>query len=137
MRKTKAAFRALRDECGMTQQDIADEAGVNIRSVKRWESPSFPEIEPPDDIWAFVLAARGALHEDARSIADQIAESVRGIEGARDVTLDYYRTQSDLDAAQLGTGIDEPVGYTNARMRIVGHLLDRAEIPHTYRYAGQ
>lgn len=136
MKKTKAAFRALREECGLTQQDIADEADVHLRSVKRWESPSFPSIEPPDDMWAFVLAARGAMHEDARSIAEQVIESLRGVNGPRDLALDYYRTQEDLDAVQLGSGADEPVGYVNARMRLVGQLLDKAEIPYTYRYAG-
>lgn len=135
MIKTKATFRALREECGLSQQDIADEFDVNRMTVKRWENPSLTGSKLPDDVWAFVLAARGALHEDARSIADQIIGSMAGVKGPHGLTLDYYRTQDDLDAAQ--DGADEPVGYVNARMRLVGQLLDRAEVPYSYRYAGE
>lgn len=129
MIKTKAAFRAVRESCGLSQQDVADEAGVRVLSVKRWENPDHPS-QPPDDVWAFLLHARAAMHEDAREIAERIAETSQGGE----VSLDYYRTQADLDAVQLDGGMDEPVGYHNARMRLIGDLLDRAEIPHTFAY---
>lgn len=136
MRKTKAAFKAMREECGFSQQDIADEAGVSILSVKKWENPTYTQL-PPDDVWQFLLSARGAMHQDAREIAEQIVESLSTIENPQDLQLDYYRKQEDLDAVQLGSGIDEPVGYYNARMRLVGQLLDKAEIPYTYRYPTQ
>lgn len=132
MRKTKAAFRALREECGFTQNDLADEFDVDVRSVKRWENPKVPGYEPPDDVWQFVLAARGAMHQDAREIAEQVMASLS--KGDHDLQLRYYRTQDDLDAVQAGSGADEPVGYVNARMRLVGQLLDKAEVPYTYSY---
>lgn len=88
---------------------------------------------PPDDVWQFLLECRGALYEDARLIAEQIIESTQAIEGAHGLTLDYYRTQEELDAVQLPDA-DEPVGYVNARMRLVGHLLDKAEVPYTFEY---
>ncbi len=137
MKKTKAALKALREECGLSQQDIADEAGVNILAVKRWENPEYPGRIPPDDVWQFLLQARGAMYQDAREIADQIIESLSTIEKPQDLQLDYFRKQEDLDAVQLESGIDEPVGYYNARMRLVGQLLDKAEIPYTYRYPTQ
>ena len=62
MKKTKAALKALREECGLSQQDIADEAGVNILAVKRWENPEYPGRIPPDDVWQFLLQARGAMY---------------------------------------------------------------------------
>lgn len=40
MIRTKAAFRALREECGLTQADIAAEAGVRLLTVKKWENPT-------------------------------------------------------------------------------------------------
>lgn len=133
MRKTKAAFRALREECGLTQADVAAEAGCTVQTVKKWENPASHIKEPPDDVWAFLLELRGAMHEDARLIAEQIIESCVALPGAHDLQLDYYRTQACLDAVQLPDH-DEPVGYVNARMRLVGQLLDKAEIPYTYRY---
>ena len=75
------------------------------------------------------------MHEDARMVAEQIVEGLGAVDGAHNITLDYYRTQADLDEAQIGSGTDEPVGYVNARTRLVGQLLDREEIAYTYRYA--
>lgn len=132
MKKTKAAFRAIREECGFTQQDIADEADVKILSIKRWENMS-DDNQPPDDVWAFLLAARGALYQDAREIAEQIINSVKSV-GGEEVILRYYRTQEQLDQHQLVNGVDEPIGYVNARTREVARLLDRAEIKYTYSY---
>lgn len=132
MKKTKAAFRAFREECGLTQQDIADEAGVQILSVKRWENTK-EDHQPPDDVWQWLLALRGAMYEDARQITKQIIESLP--EGAKDLVLDYYRTQEDLDSVQLPED-DEPVGYVNARTRLVGQMLDAKEIKYSYAYRG-
>lgn len=134
MKKTKAAFRVFREECGLTQQDIADEADVRVMTVKNWENPNKPNSVVPDDVWQWLLALRGAMYQDAREIAEQIIASLP--EGARDLTLDYYRTQEELDAVQL-PGADEPVGYVNARMRLVGQMLDAKEITYTYRYRSE
>lgn len=132
MKKTKAAFRAIREECGLTQQDIADEADVKILSVKRWENTK-EDHQPPDDVWQWLLALRGAMYEDARQITTQIIDSLS--DGATDLCLDYYRTQEDLDSVQLPEA-DEPVGYVNARTRLVGQMLDAKEIKYSYAYRG-
>ena len=134
MKKTKAAFRALREECGLTQQDIAAEADVRILTAKKWENPNSDIKEPPDDVWQWLLALRGAMYQDAREIVEQIIASLP--EGANDLYLDYYRTQEELDAVQLPE-VDEPFGYVNARMRLVGQMLDAKEIKYTYRYRSE
>lgn len=131
MKKTKAAFRAIREDCGLSQQDVADEAGVNVRSVKRWENDGIEGYMPPDDVWQFLLAARGALYEDARTISDQMIESLKN---GSSITLFYNRTQPDLDEVQLDEGIDEPVGYANARLREIARLLDTAEAPYVFEF---
>lgn len=130
MEKTKAAFKALREGCGLSQSDVACEADVSTISVKKWESPSDPRL-PPDDVWRFLCAARGALYEDARELADQMAKSAMG---GKEVTLYYYRTQEDLDAVQISEGVDEPFGYANARTREIARLLDAAEVPYRIEY---
>lgn len=133
MQKTKAAFKALREGCGLSQQDVADEAGVSLLSVKHWENPKYPNM-PKEDVWEFLLACHAAMFADAQNIADKIAESLASTKGARDLRIDYCRDQSMLDEIQRGTGTDEPVGYYNARMRLVGHLLDCADISYTFDY---
>lgn len=131
MKKTKAAFRAIREECGLTQQDIADEADVRVMTVKNWENPNKPNSVVPDDVWQFVLGLRGAMYQDAREIVEKIISNLP--EGAKDLVLDYYRTQDDLDSVQLSE-VDEPVGYVNARTRIVGQILEAKEIKYSYAY---
>lgn len=133
MQRTKATFKAVREGCGMSQADIAAEADVTVQSVKKWENPSYEQM-PPDDVWRFLLECRDAMHQDAREIAERIIQSCNDIEGAHDLTLDYYRTQEALDVVQLKDGADEPVGYANARMRLVGQLLDDMGVPYTYGY---
>lgn len=133
MKKTKAAFRAFREECGLTQQDIADEADVRVMTVKNWENPNKPNSVVPDDVWQFILGLRGAMYQDAREIVEQIISSLP--EGAKDLVLDYYRTQEDLDSVQLPE-VDDPVGYVNARTRLVGQMLDAKEIKYSYAYRG-
>ena len=130
MLKTKAALKAVRESCGLSQQDVADEVGVRILSVKRWENPKQPQ-EAPEDVWSFLLHARGAMFEDARNLADQMIKSYKG---SGEVIIDYYRTQEELDAVQLDAGIDEPVEYYNARARLIGQFLEQAEVPYTFVY---
>lgn len=131
MLKTKAAFKAVRESCGLSQQDVADEAGVDVRSVKRWEKPDHPS-QPPDDVWEFLQSAYKALQLDARCAADEIAMTYNEHEGG-EVRIDYYRMQEDLDAVQLPDA-DEPVGYANARARLIGEYLEPHGIPYTFVY---
>lgn len=53
MARTKAEFRAMRETLGLTQQTLANELDVKILSVKRWESPKYPQ-QAPDDVWSFL-----------------------------------------------------------------------------------
>lgn len=129
---TKAAFKALREEVGLSQHDVAVKAGVSLSSVKKWENPKYNN-PLPDDVWNFLLECRDAMYEDAREIAEQIIESFE-VKQDSDMELDYYRTQTDLNSVQMGISSYEPVGYVNARMRAIAHLLDKAEIPYTYNY---
>lgn len=48
--KEKARFRLLRETVGMTQAAMASALGVEVRSVKRWESQEVPQV-PPQDAW--------------------------------------------------------------------------------------
>ena len=128
MEKTKAAFRAMREVCGLSQQDVADEAGVRVLSVKRWENPNEPNM-PPDDVWAFLLACRDELIATAKAMAD----SARDLPGNRAV-LTYYRDQAQLDAVQLSTGNDRPVGFANAITRRAAALLEVSGFQVEFEY---
>lgn len=63
--RTKAEFRATREMVGMTQSALAKELGVEVRSVKRWESLDAPQMAPKD-AWDVLDAAK----EDQDSLVD-------------------------------------------------------------------
>lgn len=129
MDKTKANFRAIRESCGMTQSDVSGETGATVGVVRSWEDPSCGVL-PPDDVWTWLLMARDALVMDARDAVGQITLS----RTMQVVALPYYRTQGDLDAVQLAQGIDEPVGYYNARTRMIAQMLAEREVPYEFVY---
>lgn len=54
--RSKVEFKALREMCGITQSAMARELGVEVRSVKRWESAIAPQV-PPQDAWDMLDAA--------------------------------------------------------------------------------
>ena len=114
MIKTKAAFRALRESCGMTQRDVADEAGVAVFSVKRWENEDESSHQPPDDVWEWLVECHQNMIAEARESAAKALALAREERSDGPIAIRYYRTQEALDEAQLPLGIDMPVGYVNA-----------------------
>lgn len=133
MQYTKAAFKAIREECGLSQQDVADEFDLSISAIKKWENPKYDRNNPADEIWQWLLECRAAMYSDAHDIAGEIEASIE-VESGKAVVLDYFRTQEDLDAVQLSEGVDEPVGYFNARTRAVARILESHGVKCTYAY---
>lgn len=78
MARTKAAFRATREMVGMTQAALAQELGVEVRSVKRWEHPDAPQ-QPPRAAWDVLDAALGdqdSIVEYTLGLMDRLRESM-------------------------------------------------------------
>lgn len=96
-KRTKAEFRAIRETVGMTQGALARELGVEVRSVKRWESHTAPQV-PPQDAWDVLDAA---LETQQRGIAaalgkvDELAKE-RGA-CPKSVMLPYWTSQDAYD----------------------------------------
>lgn len=137
MKKTKAAFRALREDCGLTQNDVAVEMDVDVRSVKRWENGSIEGYEPPDGVWAWLQDAYVDMQAEATRLAAEIMTAVRDSGSTEPVAIRYYRTQEQLDAVQLPAGRDLPVGYANAISREVARTVAEAGIDVDYFYPEQ
>lgn len=123
MRKTKAELRAMREDCGMTQQDVADKFDVRKLTVKRWENQTVEGSEPPDDVWEWIMNTRYSIAEEARDLSRRLISLAEdeGDEGA--VCLPYYRVRGELDA----TGQDDrPIGVVNAITRMTARLIEDA-----------
>lgn len=113
MSRTKADFRALRELLGLTQQDVADAAGVNVSTAKRWEKPGY--FTPPDDVWAWL--------EDCERLHGEVVDAAVSAAVARGrgpVQITYYRSQEQYDAAGSDDG---PYGVANANARMVASRL--------------
>lgn len=113
----------MREDCGMTQQDVADKFDVRKLTVKRWENQSVEGSEPPDDVWKWIMNTRYSIAEEARDLSRRLISLAEdeGDEGA--VCLPYYRVQEELDA----TGQDDrPIGVVNAITRMTARLIEDA-----------
>lgn len=127
----KAWFRATRELCGISQQDVADEADVRVLTVKRWERLDGPE--PPEDVCRWLLDAL----EDHDSAVDELCAA--HVSGSGPVAaLALFRTQEECDRAFGGTeGADVPFGYRNAIARSAAERLTRMGFPVRWRYADE
>lgn len=126
MIKTKAAFRALRESCGMTQRDVADEAGVAVFSVKRWENEDDSSHQPPDDVWEWLVECHQGMVAEARESAAEVLALADEERNEGPIAIRYYRTQEALDEAQLPMGMDRPVGYVNAIAMRSAEIIEEA-----------
>lgn len=133
--RTKADFAALRETVGLTQANLADDLGVQARSVRRWEQPGQEGYEPPADAWDML----DSYADLQRQMVDHARETVmRTGEGAGhqpdEVVLTYYRSQEQYD--ELGR--DEGwYGVANANARAVAAELARYGLSVRFSYPGE
>jgi len=90
---TKAAFRAARETSGASQAALAEALGVNVRAVKRWETPG--QHMPPHEArrlvesWRTDAVAGAYWHvRQAEELRDECHEAY---------TLVLYRSQEEFD----------------------------------------
>lgn len=135
MERTKADFAALRETVGLTQANLADDLGVNPRSVRRWEQPGQEGYEPPAEAWE-VLDRYADLQ---RRMVDHARETVmRAGDGAGrqpdEVVLTYYRFQEQYDDLGRDAGW---YGVANANARAVAAELAHYGVRACFRYPGE
>lgn len=130
--RTKADFAALRETVGLTQANLADDLGVNPRSVRRWEQPGQEGYEPPAEAWEVLdryADLRRQMVDHARETVMQAGERMGGQPGQ--VVLTYYRSQEQYD----DLGRDEGwYGVANANARAVASELAHYGVTACFRY---
>lgn len=114
--RTKTEFRAVRNMTGITQAALAKRLGVEVRSVKRWESPTATQ-QPPTDAWDVLDAAHAAQRravEAALAQYDAIAERV-GHEPTA-VRLPYWAGAEEYAAHSTDAALGVETGADSWRM---------------------
>lgn len=132
MARGKADFKAQRERLGLSQQDVADALGINIKTVKNWENPKQPRYRVSDAAWEYLDRALDMQAQQvayARSVVEKrIAEL--GREPAM-ISITYYRDQATYDRFGREEG---PFGQANANARAIACELERMGIQVEFRY---
>lgn len=93
--RTKAEFRAMRETLGITQQRLADDLGVKVLSVKRWESPRYPQ-QAPADAWSLLDDLMAVQDSAVEAVVAQVRSVELEREGhPREVLMPYWSSQDD------------------------------------------
>lgn len=120
--KTKADFKAKRELLGMSQQLLADLLKVDIRSVKRWESPTATAYKnAPQDAWDILdhyLERQTWTVETALDKFDELNEQT----GLAKASLTYWFSEKDYENAHPGEGKFWQMANANSRL-IASQLL--------------
>lgn len=122
--RTKAEFRAMRESLGVTQQRLADDLGVKVLSVKRWELPKHPQTAPADawELLDMLMAEQDAAVRAALAQVDEVAMS-RG-DYPKEVVLPYWSSQQDFaEHHYLASETDKSWTEINATSRRVAFAL--------------
>lgn len=114
----KATFKAERESLGLTQNDIAEELGVRILAVKRWENPRKPNT-PPEAAWDFLEEVGEKM---VRTVDEAVSAVLENAPEGGSVQLTYYRDQEQYDAFGRDAG---SVHVANANARRVAIELRR------------
>lgn len=116
MAKTTANFRALREMCGVTQQQAADALGVRALTVKRWEK-GYTSI--PGDAMAWLM---GCVEEHDAGVAENLGRILAALPAGGEASMPYYRTQEQADAEAYPEQAG-PHGFLNAVTRSTAERL--------------
>ena len=121
--RTLAEFRAIRDTVGMTQGMLAEELGVNPRSVRRWESSDCEAYKPPQDAWDVLDDALDTQRRGIAAALDRLDEIAKERGTAPDaVQLPYWPSQAAYDA---GHYVDDDGDWrmVNSTNRMLAYAL--------------
>lgn len=129
MKKTKTNFKALRELLGMSQQLLADLMKVDVRSVRRWESPKMEGYRAPDDAWDILERFREKqdwVVDTTLANLDEVEEEMDG--RPETVHLSYWFSEGEYEAAHPGEGKYWQMANANSRAVASALLVECYEI---------
>lgn len=134
----KADFRLMRELLGLPQEWVAKRVGVDVRTVRNWESPRYfypPKREAWDlveGLWRRADGKAAGLVEIASSAARVARE--RGVEPAP-LMLAYWRDAAQWAKAHPEDGDAGMWRIENAAARLAADRLHAMGLPVAIAYA--
>lgn len=130
----KAWFRATREICGLTQQNVADAAGVRIMTVKRWEKQG--QADPPEDVCDWLSTVRRAHDAAVDDICRTYLKRLRAAPEEHPVIpMEIWRNQEDADNSHVSAGREgSPYGYVNAIRKSAAERLRGMGVGVVWRF---
>ena len=121
--RSVAEFRAKRELCGLSLYDVAQELGVAMNTVKRWENPNY--FPPSPAAWRYI-------DREYDKHCDQVEEALtKALASARDgepVVVLWHRN------GMRGVS-DKDVGVNNAVSKTVAESLMTLGRDVTFRWS--
>lgn len=121
--RDKADLKAVRESIGITQIDLANEMGVTVRAIKRWEQIGWEE--PPEELWELL---DDMVYDHERSVDDLVERAERDAQeagpdgdGPKVVRLAYYKNQKHYERFPHQRGTTHTWG--NAIVRRAADIL--------------
>lgn len=124
-------FKATRERVGMSQQDVADALGVQVRSVKRWENDTW-RYDAPEEAYELLqrrLKTQREMVDYAVSIVEEQAENL----GRKPdlIPITYFRNQAMFDQYGRDKGC---YSIANANARATAQALEALGYAVEFRY---
>lgn len=123
-----ANLRALREEVGISQADLADLAGVAVSTAKRWERGVY--AVPADVFDALASLRRWVEAQAAAHVAQASALAEELGPGLGRVRLTYYRTPDELaerggeDCPPCYGAVNEATRRAACALRVMGYRVE-------------
>lgn len=108
--RSVAEFRAKRELCGISLYDIANELGVAVNTVKRWENPNY--FPPSPAAWRYV----DRMYVKHCNQVEEVLQHAIATSGDGPVTVLWHRN------GMHGVS-DAQVGWENAVSKAVAESL--------------
>ena len=109
--RSVAEFRAKRELCGLSLYDVADELGVAVNTVKRWENPNY--FPPSPAAWRFIDRE---YDRHCNAVDEALQAALASANGDEPVVVLWHRN------GMRGVS-DAQVGIHNAVARAVAESL--------------
>lgn len=98
--RTKLEFNALRQELGLTLEELANRLGVTSRTVIRWENTNDEEhYKPTNAAWEMIDELKRLQEQSCAEAINRVHQIERELgKKPTSVQISYYTSQEDYEA---------------------------------------